>query len=137
VATEVYANAPMSVTGYVIRGMIFDALKARNVEIDRSLRHMINLELAPIEARLSTSPKVVTIAPADRIRIIERNRADLEAIKAWLPAEDREALDEDLRQGLAGPHPEPNVDAPALFSKDDLAALLSAAPMLQRLCASG
>jgi hypothetical protein len=137
VVTEVYANAPMSVTGHVIRGVIFDALKARNVEIDRSLRHEINLALAPIEARLSPSPKVVTIGPADRVRIIERNRADLEAIKAWLPAGDRDALDEDVRQGLAGPHPESNLNAPAVFDKADLAALLSAAPTLQRLFASG
>jgi hypothetical protein len=137
VVTEVYANAPMSVTGHVIRGVIFDALKARNVEIDRSLRHEINLALAPIEARLSPSPKVVTIGPADRIRILERNRADLEAIKAWLSAGDRDALDEDVRQGLAGPHPEANLDAPASFGKGDLAALLSAAPTLQRLLASG
>ena len=137
VVTEVYANAPMSVTGHVIRGVIFDALKARNVEIDRALRHEINLALAPIEARLSPSPKVVTIGPADRIRIIERNRADLEAIKAWLPAEDREALEADVRQGLAGPHPEPNLDAPAVFGKVDLATLLNAAPTLQRLFASG
>jgi hypothetical protein len=137
VVTEVYANAPMSVTGHVIRGMIFDALKARNVEIDRTLRHEINLALAPIEARLSSGPKVVTLGPADRIRILERNRADLEAIKAWLPPGDRDALDEDLRLGLAGPHPEANLDAPAAFGKDDLAALLSAAPTLQRLLASG
>ena len=137
VVTEVYANAPMSVTGHVIRGVIFDALKARNVAIDRSLRHEINLALAPIEARLSSSPKVVTIGPADRIRILERNRADLEAIKAWLPPGDRDALDKDVRQGLAGPHPEANLDDPASFGKDDLAVLLSAAPTLQRLLSSG
>ncbi len=135
VVTEVYANAPMSVTGHVIRGMIFDALKARNIEIDRSLRHEINLVLAPIEERLSSSPKVVTIGPADRIRILERNRPDLEAIKPWLSPGDREALDEDFRRGLAGPHPEPNLDAPASFDKGDLAVLLSAAATLQGLLA--
>lgn len=137
VVTEVYANAPMSVTGYVIRGMIFDRLKARNIEIDRALRHEINLALAPIEAKLSPSPKVVTLAPADRIRILERNREDLEAIKAWLAPEDRNALDVDFEQGLRGPHPEANLDAPASFGKDDLAALLSAAPTLERLLTTG
>ena len=138
VVTEVYANAPMSVTGHVIRGMIFDRLKARNVEIDRALRHEINLALAPIEAKLSPSPKVVTLGPADRVRILERNREDLDAIKAWLSPGDREALDEDFRQGLAGPHPEPNLDAPASLGKDDLAALyrgLIAAPTLHGLLA--
>jgi hypothetical protein len=135
VVTEVHANAPMSVTGHVIRGVIFDGLKARNVEIGRSLRHDINLALAPLEARLSASPKVVTIGHDDRVRILERNREDLEAIKAWLSPEDRDALDADFRQGLAGPHPEPNLDTPATFGKDDLAALLSAAPTLQQLLA--
>jgi hypothetical protein len=140
VITDVYANAPMSVTGHVIRGMIFDQLKARNIEIDRALRHEINVTLAPIEAQLSPSPKVVTLAPADRIRILERNREDLEAIKDWLSPADREALDEDFRQGLEGPHPEPNLGAPAMLSKDDLAALyrgLSSAPTLHGLLARG
>jgi len=135
VVTEVHANAPMSVTGHVIRGVIFDALKARNVEINRSLRHDISLALAPLEARLSASPKVVTIGHDDRVRILERNREELEAIKVWLSPEDRDALDADFRQGLAGPHPEPNLDAPAVFGKDDLATILSAAPTLQQLLA--
>lgn len=138
VITEVYANAPMSVTGHVIRSMIFDRLKARGIEIDRALRHEINLALAPIEAKLSPSPRVVTLSPADRVRILERNREDLEAIKPWLAPEDRAALDEDFRQGLEGPHPEPNLDAPATLGKDDLAALyrgLIAAPILHDLLA--
>lgn len=138
VVTEVYANAPMAVNGHVIRGMIFDRLAERNVEIDRALRHELNLALAPIEAQLSASPKVVTLGAADRARILERNRADLEAIKAWLSPEDRETLDRDHERGLAGPHPEPNVDAPASLGKDDLTALfrgLIASPTLYGLLA--
>jgi len=140
VVTEVYANAPMAVNGHVIRGMIYDRLAEQNVEIDRALRHELNLALAPIEARLSPSPKVVTLGVADRGRILERNRPDLEALKAWLSPEDRDTLDRDHQRGLAGPHPEPNVDAPASLGKDDLAALfrgLIASPTLYGLLTKG
>jgi hypothetical protein len=133
--TEVYANAPMSVTGHALRSVIFDGLKARNIELDRTLRHEIDLALAPIEAGLPPSPRLVTITPAERVRILERNRADLEAIKGWLSQEDRDALDEDFRHGLAGPHPKANLDAPASLGKEDLAALISASPTLHRLLA--
>jgi hypothetical protein len=139
VITEVYANAPMSVSGHVIRGMIYDRLNARSVEIDRGLRHEINLALAPIEALLSPSPKVTTLGAADRTRILERNRPDLDAIRAWLSPEDQEALEEDYRQGLLGPHPDRNVDAKASLGKDDLAALcrgIIAEPTLRRILAS-
>jgi hypothetical protein len=138
VVTEVYANAPMAVNGHVIRGMIFDRLAARNVEIDRTLRHELNLALAPIEAKLSPSPKVVTLSAADRTRILERNREDLEAIKVWLSPEDRDMLEEDLHRGLAGPHPEPTIDSLASLGKDDLATLfrgLIASPTLFDLLA--
>jgi hypothetical protein len=126
----------MSVSGHVIRGMIFDRLRARNVEINRALRHEVNLALAPIEAGLSPSPRVVTLGAADRARILRHNEADLEALKAWLSPEDQAALDKDLRQGLAGPHPEPNLNAPAALGKDDLAVLfrgLFASPTWRRL----
>jgi hypothetical protein len=138
VVTEVYANAPMSVTGHVVRSMIFGRLKARNVEIDRALRHEINLALAPIEAAVAPSPKVVTLAHEDRTRILERNREDLEAIKPWLSEDDREALDVEVRQGLEGPHPPSNLEAPASLGKDDLAAIyrgLIASPFLHGLLA--
>jgi len=136
IATEVYANAPMTLSGFVIRGMIFDRLRVRNVEIDRTLRHELNVALAPIEEKLSPSPKVVTLAPEDRVRILEANRAELDAVKAWLSPEDREALEAEFRQGLAGPHPEKNVDAPAMLGKDDIAAIyrgLTASPVLHGL----
>ena len=138
VITEVYANAPMAVNGHAIRGMIFDRLAARNIEVDRALRHEINLALAPIEEKLSRSPKVVTLGAGDRVRILERNRADIEALKAWLSPEDRAVLEEDFRRGLEGPHPEPNLDAPASLGKDDLAAIfrgLIASPRLYGLLA--
>jgi hypothetical protein len=140
VVTEVYANAPMAVNGHVIRGMIFDRIAERNIEIDRALRHELNLALAPIEAQLSRSPKVVTLGAADRVRILERNRADLEAIKAWLSPEDRDTLEQDYRRGIDGPHPEPNADAPASLGKDDLTALfrgIIASPTLYDLLTKG
>ena len=43
------------------------------------------------------------------------------------------------RQGLAGPHPEPNLDARASLGKEDLAALcrgIIADPTLRRILAS-
>ncbi|MCB1500790.1 MAG: hypothetical protein KDK07_13540 [Bauldia sp.] len=138
VITEVYANAPMSVTGHVVRTMIFDRLKAGNVEIDRALRHELNLALAPIEAAVAASPKLVTLGHDDRVRILERNREDLEAIKPWLSEDDREALEAEFRQGLEGPHPPSNLDAPASLGKDDLAAIyrgLVASPFLRGLLA--
>ncbi|MBN9570127.1 MAG: phosphoglycerate kinase [Alphaproteobacteria bacterium] len=91
----------MTLSGYVVRGMIFDRLRTRNVEVDRALRHDINLALAPIEDRLSRSPKVVTLGPEDRTRILEANRAELDAVKAWLTPEDCAALERDFAQGLA------------------------------------
>ena len=124
VVTDVYANPPMSVSGHVIRAMIFDRLKERKIEIDRERRHTINLALAPIEAKLSPSPKMVTLSAADRTRILKRNEADLEAVKAWLAPEDQARFVEDFRQGLAGPHPESNLNAPAELGKDDLLALI-------------
>ena len=124
VVTDVYANAPMSVSGHVIRAMIFDRLKERKIEIDRDRRHTLNLALAPIEAKLSPSPKIVTLSADDRTRILRRNEADLEAVKAWLAPEDQVRLDEDFQQGLAGPHPEANLNALAELGKDDLLALL-------------
>jgi hypothetical protein len=136
VATEVYANAPMTVSGHVIRGMIFDRLKARNVEIDRALRHEINVALAPIEEKLSPSPKVVTLGADDRVRILNANRGELDAVKAWLSPEDRDALEAEFRSGIEGPHPERNIDAPAALGKDDIAAIyrgLNASPALRRL----
>ena len=140
VVTDVYANAPMSVSGHVIRAMIFDRLKERNVEIDRARRHTINLALAPIDAKLSPTPKLVTLSAADRTRILKRNEADLEAVKAWLSPDDQARLDEDFRQGLAGPHPEPNLNALAELSKDDLAVLIRgimADPTLRDLLSGG
>ena len=102
--TEVYANAPMTLSGFVVRGMVFDRLKARNVEIDRALRHEINIALAPIEEKLSPSPKLVTLGPDDRRRILDVNRDELEAVKAWLTPDDRDALEREIAQGMAGPH---------------------------------
>jgi hypothetical protein len=116
--------------------MIFDRLKARNVEIDRALRHEINVALAPIEERLSPSPKVVTLGADDRVRILNANRGELDAVKAWLSPEDREALEAEFRSGIEGPHPERNIDAPAMLGKDDIAAIyrgLNASPALRRL----
>ena len=136
IVTEVYANAPMTLSGFVIRGMIFDRLKARNVEIDRALRHEFNVALAPIEETLSASPKVVTLGPEDRVRILEANRAELDAVSAWLTPEDRAALEAEYAKGLAGPHPEKNVDARAPLGKDDIAAIyrgLTASPVLHGL----
>ncbi|MBN9022025.1 MAG: hypothetical protein J0H08_08015 [Rhizobiales bacterium] len=137
--TEVYANAPMTLSGYVVRGMIFDRLRTRNVEVDRALRHDINLALAPIEDRLSRSPKVVTLGPEDRTRILEANRAELDAVKAWLTPEDCAALERDFAQGMAGPHPDRNVDSPAALGKDDIATIyrgLIASPVLHGLLTS-
>jgi hypothetical protein len=136
--TEVYANAPMSVTGHVVRSMIYDRLKARHIEIDRALRHELNLALAPIEAAVAPSPRLVTLGPDDRVRILERNREDLAAVREWLSDDDREALDVEFRQGLEGPHPPANLDAPASIGKDDLAAIhrgLIASPFLHGLLA--
>jgi len=138
IATEVHANAPMTLSGFVIRGMIYDRLKARNIEIDRALRHELNLALAPIEEKLSPSPKVVTLGADDRVRILEANRAELDAVKAWLSPEDGEALEAEYRQGLSGPHPEKNLDAPAPLGKDDIAAIyrgLTASSVLHGLLA--
>jgi len=138
VDTEVYANAPMTLSGYVVRGMIFDRLKARNVEVDRALRHEVNLALAPIEEKLSPSPKVVTLGPEDRVRILEANRGELDAVKAWLTLEDGAALEREFAQGLAGPHPDRNVDSPAALGKDDIATIyrgLIASPVLHGLLA--
>ena len=138
IATEVYANAPMTLAGYVVRGMIFDRLKARNIEMDRAMRHEVNLALAPIEDRLAPSPKVVTLGPDDRARILEANRAELEAVKAWLTPEDAAALEREYAQGMAGPHPQRNVDSPAALGKDDIATIyrgLIASPVLHGLLA--
>ena len=132
----VYANAPMTLSGYVVRGMIYDRLKARNVEIDRALRHEVNVALAPIEAKLSPSPKVVTLGPEDRVRILEANRAELDAVKAWLTPEDCAALEREFAQGMAGPHADRNVDSPAALGKDDIATIyrgLIASPVLHGL----
>jgi hypothetical protein len=139
VVTDIYANAPMSVAGHVIRSMIFARLKEREVEVTRSVRHEINTALAPIEEKLSPSPKVVTLDAADRERILEGNRADLEAIKAWLSPADRMLLEEDLRQGMQGPHPAKNLDALPSFNESDLYALCSGIldnPTLRSLFAS-
>lgn len=138
VVTDVYANPPMSVSGHVVRAMIYDRVKAHNMTIDRALRHSLNMALAPIEAGLSPSPKMVTLGTADRTRILELNRPDVEAIREWLSPEDQAALDEDFRQGLMGPHPEPNLNAPAALGKDDLAVLIRgmmAEPTLRGLLA--
>ncbi len=136
--TEVYANAPMTLSGFVIRGMVFDRLKSKNVEIDRALRHALNVAIAPIEEKLSPSPKVVTLGAEDRVRILEANRAEIDAVKTWLSAEDRLALEEEYRQGLSGPHPEKNVEGRASLDKDDITTIcrgLIASPVLHDLLA--
>ncbi len=123
----------MTVAGHVIRSMIFSRLNKRKIEVDRAIRHEINVALAPIEEQLSPSPKVVTLSREDRARILERNREDMAAIREYLSPDDRAALDEDLRRGLAGPHPEKNIDARPTFSRADLDALVSGVVANDRL----
>ncbi|MEB3421090.1 hypothetical protein ACFSDD_23630 [Salipiger marinus] len=93
---DLHDNPAMTLTGFLMRRTLLRRLGALGVEVDRSLRHRLNVELDKLETTLPKSPKALFLSPVDRENVMAANREQMETLTDWMTAEEAALLLNDL-----------------------------------------
>lgn len=94
-------NPAMTLNGLLMRRMVSLRMKGRGTEINRSLRHRLNVELDTLETALPASPKAIFLTRRERKQAMQVGGAQTEAIAAFMASDEAEMFREEMRAPVA------------------------------------